>query len=356
MILKVTILVIYFLVVFKSLSKYRFRLLDIVLFVAAALLYSFRNMYEQDTIIYNYVYAQLKTTAGYFLGTNYGIDIGFLFLMRCFSRLGIPFEYFRLVVFTAGMLLIFHTVKKIVGNWPLVFCLYLYFPFGYDSYQIRNFLSYAVVVYAIGFLLEDHKKPMRYVVCIIIAGLIHKVSLAYLLYLLILLPTKNYMKHMMRGVGALCVLFVLLGGDLISIVGRVISDEKLVRYGFQSMDYRMNVYLQIFETVMFITFLVLNNRILERKPDKSELDENLSIILNLSIAFVPFVLISLTFERVLRPFILLTYTNAVVCHEQRLSKNRWLPLLIVSVLIIVRMTVSFSCISNMFNDCSLIMK
>lgn len=349
--LQYLILAIYFITLLKSVTKHKNKVLDVLLLISATLLFSFRNLYEDDTYAYNNVYEDMLANNSY-SGNIYGIDSGFIFLMKILSRFGVSFYIFRMLLFLISCILIFISVKCITVNYDIVFCLYLYFPFCYDRIQIRQFFSYAIVIFAMKYIVVEEKKAIKYIICVIAASLIHSTAIVYLLYLFALLPDQKYIKYLIKIVSGLCVVCVLGGANLIGAFSNIINNEKFTRYGFGESDYRMNVYLQIFEIVMFGAFLYLDNKILNKKDDEKY--KILSSILNLSMFFLPFVLVSLSFERLMRPFIILTYGVVAKEYEDKKNKNYWIPLILVIFFMIIRMSVSFGYIIDLFSDCELI--
>jgi len=327
--------------------------LDILLIASAALLYAFRNVMEADTIVYYTVYESFTNSFETVPTSFYGIDMGFILFMKLFATLGIPFEIFRLIVFLLSCTLIISTVKIITKNYALVFCLYLYFPFCYDSDQIRQFFAYSIVIFGLRYLFEDKRSVLKYLICIFVSSMIHITSVVFLIYLLALLPIQKYMKPLFKGLALICIFIVFGGGNLIGFVSRFISNSKLSLYSFESTEYRMNIYLQIFEIIFFVLFVYLDNKILKNYEEDNNL-RILNCILNLSIVFLPFILISLSFERLMRPFIILTYCVATIRYMDSSRKNKGLPIFIIVMLVIIRMTVSFSYILDLFNDCVLL--
>lgn len=349
--LQYSIIAIYLITLLKSVSKNKNKVLDLLLLISAALLFSFRNLFEDDTYVYNNIYEGMLSNPS--SSENiYGIDSGFVFLMKILSQLGISFYCFRLLLFLLSCILIFIGIKCITNNYDIVFCLYLFFPFCYDRIQIRQFFSYAIVIFAIRYLIMKEKKIIKYIICVIAATLIHSTAIVYLLYLFAILPDQEYIKKLVKIVTGLFVICVLGGVNIIGLFGNIVKDDKFTRYGFGETDYRMNVFLQFFEIILFGLFLYLDNKLLIKQEDEKY--RTLSSIFNLSIVFLPFVLVSLSFERLMRPFIILTYGVVAKEYEDKKNKNYWIPLILVIVFTIIRMSVSFGYIIDLFSDCELI--
>lgn len=354
MILQILILFLYFTLLILCLTKYRFKALEILVFIISVLLYSFRNLEEADTEVYNLVYTYICNGSGFEIASNNGIDYGFYLLMKIFGTLGIPFVVFRIVIYITACLLIYSTIKLITNMHALVFCLYLFFPFGYDSDQIRQFLAYAIVIFAVRYLIKQDKHPVKYLIFVAIATLIHSSTAAFIIFLLVLVKKRNYMKYLSGVVAFVSVIFVIGGGNIIGLIGHVISNEKFVKYSLDNTNYRMNFYLQLFEIVMVFVLLFINNQILSNRND--EIYSELNLLLHLSLVFLPLVLYSLAFERMLRPFFIFTYAVATSEFENTNSKNRYIYMLSIIILIVIRMSVTFSYITDMFNDCTLLMQ
>lgn len=350
MTLQFFMILIFALTAVKSLTKFKLRVLDIALIASAGVLFSFRTIYEVDTYAYNMVYEAFLN--GKSPPETYGIDSGFLLLMQLSVKCGLSFYLFRLAVFLISIMLILSTIRLYTERYSLVLCLYLFFPFCYDRIQIRQLLSYAIVIFAWRFITGERKRPVIYTLFVLLASAIHLTSLVFLLYLLILLPNQRILKGFFITAGVFSVIAVMGGANVIGLLGKIISSEKFTRYGFDASDYRMNFYLQLFEIVMFSAFIAIDSRILERRED--EHSYALSCMVKYSVIFLPFVLFSLTFERLMRPFLILTYTAAAMKYSDSKSRRRWLPLIAVTLLVIIRMSVTFGYITDLFGKCELI--
>lgn len=113
-------------------------------------------------------------------------DFGFMFLIRLFNSLNISYEHFRLILAFIGLLLINITVKKSTNNNSLFYLLYFIYPFFIDVVQIRNFIAYAIVLYAITYLIEGTKNgKTKFAALVLIASSIHLTSVIYLVFLFI---------------------------------------------------------------------------------------------------------------------------------------------------------------------------
>lgn len=351
MVLQIIVLISYFMLLVLSFTRFRCKALDVLVYVFSLLIYSFRNLEEADTVVYNLVYTSVSNGGGYEVASKYGIDFGFYLIMKVIGSLGIPFFVFRMIGFIVASILIYSTIKLITNNNALVFCLYLFFPFGYDSDQIRQFLAYSIVIFAIRYLIKEDKHPIKYIICVALATSFHSSTIAFLLFLLVLVKKRNYMKYLIRVVGVISVLFAIGGGNIIGLLGRFINNEKILRYSLANTSYRMNIYLQFFEIGMVIVFLMIDNYILSKRND--EISSEINMILHLSFVFLPLVLYSLAFERMIRPFIILTYAVTVSEFESSSSRNKYIYLFSIIGLIIIRMSVSFAYITDLFNDCTL---
>ncbi len=247
------------------------------------------------------------------------------------------------------------TIKCLTEDVSLVMCFYLYFPFCYDSYQIRQFLAYSIVVFGIRFLIQEKREIGKYVLCVLIATLLHKSAVVYFLYLLSIFSTSenNFGKHILRVTVIASVLLVLLRVDIIGILGRLLKNDKFISYSFSNEEYRMNFYLQVFEIAMMVIILLIDKTIVAWN-ENNEYYAKLLPILEISLLFLPFIIISLVFERLIRPFLIFSYclVSSNLSNDQEQENS--LPFILLAAIIIIRMSVSFGYIEKLFSNCTLV--
>lgn len=110
-------------------------------------------------------------------------------LSLIFMKCGIPYQVFYGFLAVISFYFIWKTINyystsNTISN-SIAFVLYMIYPFLLDIVQIDNTLAYVIVLYGLRYLDEDIKTGMkRYITVVLVASLIHPISLIYLIFLL----------------------------------------------------------------------------------------------------------------------------------------------------------------------------
>ena len=110
------------------------------------------------------------------------------------NKLNFGFYAFKAFTTFIQLLLISLTIWKLSRYPNLVLCLYMVYPFPLNVSQMRNALATAVFIFSIRYLMEDISEirirklrlttnDLKYILCILIAALIHSASLIWLVLL-----------------------------------------------------------------------------------------------------------------------------------------------------------------------------
>jgi hypothetical protein len=121
-------------------------------------------------------YQNMRTPSGQSM-TYY--DIGYSVLVVLFSRiLNVSFNGFRAVIYFIGFALIGKTIWKHSKTPNTILLVYAITLLAVDIVQIRNFLASVVIISSLGLVLD--RKLLRLAMMILLAALLHKVCLVYL--------------------------------------------------------------------------------------------------------------------------------------------------------------------------------
>ena len=180
-----------------------------------------------------------------------------------FRSIGLSFAQFFAVVLSVCFLLVFITVKRLNVN-PSAFCiLYFLYPFCLDIIQIRNFLAYSFVFFALPLLINNDKKSkIIYTILVLIAASIHFSCIVYIFIIFYeFIKNSNKIKAIY---GILTGVFILLTFN----IGRLTSyldffQTTVYKYLNESRVYEMSIndigergYI-VFYGVHFITILLM---------------------------------------------------------------------------------------------------
>lgn len=130
-----------------------------------------------DFFMYHDTYNEMLN--GKYWGRNY--EAGYLFLMELFTSLKLPVEIFFMTLAFTQVYLVFKSIKndtiKILPSLSIVFvlsCTWLAFNNG-----IRQELAFCILCFSLKYVIE--KRITKFLLCIIIASLIHKSALLTLI-------------------------------------------------------------------------------------------------------------------------------------------------------------------------------
>ena len=116
-------------------------------------------------------------------GRYYHYDVAFLYdqteplytlIIKMARFLNLPYRLFLGIEYAIIIISFSCFVKKFSNNYNWILVLYLIWPFCRDVVVLRTTLGAAFVYIGFNFLLKDGKKNLlKYIICVLIAGLIH---------------------------------------------------------------------------------------------------------------------------------------------------------------------------------------
>jgi hypothetical protein len=107
-----------------------------------------------------------------------GFEPGFSLFMKIAKSLGLEYEYFLAFYSLVGFILIGGSVWRYSKKANLILLIYSLCQLAIDATQVRNFMSFAILLFSLRFIFDG--KPLKYIFCIVIGGLFHIEILAYL--------------------------------------------------------------------------------------------------------------------------------------------------------------------------------
>lgn len=217
----------------------------------------------------------------------------------------LSFIQYKGVLSFIELLLVSLTVWKLSKTPNIIISLYMFYPFVMHVSQIRNALAVSVFVFGYRYLLNDDKNyfknftlltinDIKYVICIIIASLIHSASIFWLILLLAKkLEIKSTIFFTMIFSAFIIIFFNPSSINfLLSLLGASSRMGAYMSMAYQSSDYRhysSTYFILLVEIIVFLT-LFLIRRYISRGTDRDKKSYNLvikiNILLLISIAFV----------------------------------------------------------------------
>lgn len=211
-------------------SQKSFRYLDFI-FVIALILFMFNLITKYNYSFPDYInYYNAYETVGS-LGVNgYNqMEIGFRVLCLLFSKLGLAYDQFYLVLVIFSLFLIFRTISFFSEKKSFVLLMYIIFPFLLDLVQIRYLLASSLILYATKYLTTKFKR--RYIFVYLIFNIIAitiQVTTAY--YLVFVLAKFFNQKNVIKVSAVGMIIVAILSGKLGTLLTNNVLTSHYVAY------------------------------------------------------------------------------------------------------------------------------
>ncbi len=113
--------------------------------------------------------------------------------MKIAKSSGLKYEHFLALYSLVGFILIGNSIWKYSNKANLILLIYSICQLAIDATQVRNFFAFTILIYSFRFLFD--KKPLKYIICLIIGSLFHwEIVLYFPLVLLCIRNEKNTVK------------------------------------------------------------------------------------------------------------------------------------------------------------------
>ena len=267
-----------------SLNKIIFFFLAFIIWALAAL-----NTYTVDRSNYEMFYAYAGK------GIHYpGIEVGFYYLMRFASIVGMSFQNFLIMYSSVAIIIFFKAIRKYISKGiNIILALFIYFPYLHLVATLRNFMASVILIFAIQFLIEDNKKSKyKYCICVIIAACFHIFSISALLFLLCKLPYKR-IKNIAMVFSVIGFFVLIFGSEINSVLIKLIP--KLSVYILDGMNGTRGV-TKVFLFIYFISKCVfcVSLPVSDKEDRLILIFRNINLIL---LVFLPLCMYNMNFMR-----------------------------------------------------------
>lgn len=167
--------------------------------------------YNQYVIMYSRAASGLATTvSGTWLLTK---------LMRLGALLGLDYDGFRLIITIIESLIIQSSLRKYCKNTAYAWLLFILFPGWWLTTLFRHTIALTILIWSLRYLIEDKKyNTLKYLVCVIIAGMFHSAFWFFLILVLI----KYYDEKIILCAGAISTI-VLFTVKQVSFINDLLS-------------------------------------------------------------------------------------------------------------------------------------
>ena len=276
------------------------------------------NTMNPDYEAYSSLYSNIQHGVPAFEKVD--MEIGFILIMRLCTLLGLNYTGFLALTSLCCYLMIHSTVKLYCRNYNYVYLLYFIFPFFIDVIQIRNFIAMSILIYSVRFLvMSGIKGKVRYVVLLLLATTIHRVSLVYLPMILIRPEKKNNLIYCLATCSLLFSILFLLNDKEIPIfasyIESYIGHGKYLTYFNKKTNWGwiLFCYLQLSSFIMVtfskrIYYKYNRNLTTTYYCDANRKYINIMYYINiLLMIYMPLFILNANFTRIIRNIILLNY-------------------------------------------------
>jgi len=281
-------------------------------------LFFWGNTMNPDYGAYSNLYSKIQNGVPMLGKTS--MEPGFILMMKLSSLFGLNYRGFLILTTLCCYLLIHSTVKLYCKNYSYVYLLYFIYPYLIDVIQIRNFIVMSILIYSVRYLINDGLNgKIKYIVLLLIATTIHRISIVYLPMILIRSEKQNIFIYYLAICSILFSILFLLNDKEIPIFASYI--ESYIGHGKYLTYFKMKThwgwilfcYLQISSFVM-----ILFSKILYQKYIITSFDSKYNDITNkfinimyyanlLLFIYMPLLILNVNFTRIIRNILLLNY-------------------------------------------------
>ena len=270
---------------------------------------------------FNHANADFRMYRSIYYGTLSvsSMEYGFVILCKIFRNLGFNYNMFLAVYSFVGLTLIKKTIFKYSKNISLTLALYFIFPFIFDVIQIRNFMAFAIVIYAIKYLIDENEKNIKkYIFLVLIASMFHSFSIIALAF--IFLNKFNSSKSILISFLIISGLVIILrNGLLVDILSKVLNSDKVAAYFIDSR------YMPGFKTsllsIMICLLMFMISRLIYNKNAFSSLTYQIFVFI---LILIPLLFYNATIMRFQRSMLILLYIGFSNNIKIRTLKNKYI--------------------------------
>ena len=180
----------------------------------------------------------------FYTNQNYAgsMEIGYKWLSKLAYGLGLDYQTFNMIILLVGIIFLYVLAYSLSENVHLVSVLYLSTMVFLDVVQVRQFIVYIIMAYAL--VVYSRKKRILYCLLIILGSLFQVTILVYLPLLFLNIDrvwSKKFIKIFLVIISLVCVVVFISSSQLNfigDIMSRFVGSDKMIyfqtrtRYGF----------------------------------------------------------------------------------------------------------------------------
>ena len=159
------------------------------------------------------------------------------YMVFCRHILKLSFTQFKFVTFSLCIILFYLTYRKITYNFSYFVMIFMMYEIFFNGVQIRNFMAISLVAFGIPYLIKGSVKGIAtYILLVILAFSIHHSALAYLAFVIIVLPFRKIFNSKMSKI----IMFFIAGVFLFVLVDlakKGTLKQMLISISYQYVSY-----------------------------------------------------------------------------------------------------------------------
>ncbi|WP_373269946.1 EpsG family protein [Mediterraneibacter gnavus] len=252
-------------------------------------------------------------------------------LYQCLVNIGrglkLEYNVFLFVLVSIAFCMIIYVITKLKINTHVFIFFYMLFTVFYDAIQVNNFIANAICILAVYMKVKD--KKIVSLVLVLIASLIHSVSLVYLCMFLFSLEKERRNSMLIK-------FFVVFGGVLFGVCLFIPSVLMTITYVFNNIlsSSDIGTYLNTRVNngyIIFIFLHLINVFMLIRCKKKISINLsplqlyflNVVNFINMAvILFYPLLLVNSNFYRIFRNYNILIYICYAIVLSSYVIRNK----------------------------------
>lgn len=283
------------------------------------------------------------------IGVHNISEYGHYILNRFFCNIGFDFFTYRIVVSFICMLLLHKTFSYFKVNENGVLSFYMIYVFFMDVIQIRNFIMEAIIIFSLRYLLVDKKfNTIKYIVCVLIASLFHRISPIYLMLLIV--KFRMSIKIYVIGLIGSILLFIVFAfnRDILSNIMQFIATKlgATTSYSFTVTRLSFIPFAIIYYFEIFLMMIYFKKR--DYKLKTVQKISKICIIMSFAL---PLILINLNFYRLFRNLGIIKYIACMMILDNRRKLNAKSFIVYNAILLLTVCLFVVDCVLvNDFND------
>lgn len=225
-------------------------------------------------------------------------DVGWNFLMKIFNDFGFDYNYFLMIIIAFSMIIFSYSINRLTDNRLLFLLLYMICFMVIDTVQIRNFVSFSIVLFAmVMFMKNKEYSNAIYVILILIASSIHITSL---FFLCVLLMKNKYIQTNKYLVFPVLLLVVFLQ------VNPSIRNQLVIVFSFFGKEYNNVVigfgylYILVINILCYFTILFASNQMNIQSSSTKRFAYLCNNLTAFSFLLIPLCMINMNVFRIIR--------------------------------------------------------